>query len=107
QRSSREPLDFEATVEATLLDLAKRFRLKKVLFDPFQMHATAQRLHKAGLRMVEFPQTPANLTLIGSGLFELIRSAGLVTYPDDGIHLPISRAVPKDNARALQITNTH
>ena len=68
------------------------------------MHATAQRLQKAGLRMVEFPQTPANLTLIGSGLFELIRSASLVTYPDDGIHLAISRAVVKENARGLQIT---
>ena len=104
QPSSREPLDFEATVEATLLDLGKRFRLKKILFDPFQMHATAQRLHKAGLRMVEFPQTPANLTLIGSGLFELIRGAGLIAYPDNGIHLAISRAVVKENARGLQIT---
>src|SRR6516162_8374432 len=104
QPSSAEPLDFEATVEATLLDLSKRFRLKKVLYDPFQMHATAQRLHKAGLRMVEFPQTPANLTLIGSGLFELIRGAGLIAYPDDGIYLAISRAVVKENARGLQIT---
>jgi len=104
QPSSAEPLDFEATVEATLLDLGKRFRLKKILFDPFQMHATAQRLHKAGLRMVEFPQTPANLTLIGSGLFELIRGAGLIAYPDDGIYLAISRAVVKENARGLQIT---
>jgi phage terminase large subunit-like protein len=104
QPSQKEPLDFEATIEATLLDWAKRFRLKKILFDPFQMHATAQRLHKAGLRMVEFPQTPGNLTLIGSGLFELIRGAGLVAYPDDGIHLAISRAVVKENVRGLQIT---
>jgi phage terminase large subunit-like protein len=104
QPSSREPLDFEATVEATLLNLQREFRLKKILFDPFQMHATAQRLQKAGLRMVEFPQTPANLTLIGTNLFELIRGTGLISYVDANIHLAISRAVVKENARGLQIT---
>jgi hypothetical protein len=104
QPSERAPLDFEATVEATLLDLQRRFRVRKVLFDPFQMTSTAQRMQKAGVPMREFAQTPANLTVIGTNLFELIRSAGLVTYPDDGIRLAISRAVVKENARGLQIT---
>jgi len=104
QPSEREPLDFEATVEATLLDLQRRFRVRKVLFDPFQMASTAQRMQKAGVPMREFAQTPANLTLIGCNLFELIRGASLVTYHDDGIRLAISRAVVKENARGLQIT---
>jgi len=34
QPSEHAPLDFEATVEATLLDLQCRFRVRKVLFDP-------------------------------------------------------------------------
>ena len=42
-----EPLDFEATIERTLLDLHKRFFLRKVLFDPWQMQATAQRLNSS------------------------------------------------------------
>ena len=104
QPSEREPLDFEATIEATLLDLQRRFRVCKVLFDPFQMASTAQHMQKAGVPMREFAQTPANLTLIGCNLFELIRGASLVTYPDDGLRLAISRAVVKENARGLQIT---
>jgi phage terminase large subunit-like protein len=104
QPSERAPLDFEATVEATLLDLQRRFRVRRVLFDPFQMASTAQRMQKAGVPMREFAQTPANLTVIGTNLFELIRSAGLVAYPDEGIRLAISRAVVKENARGLQIT---
>src|SRR4029077_14088153 len=37
QPSQAEPMDFELSIEATLLDLAKRFQLKKVLYDPYQM----------------------------------------------------------------------
>jgi hypothetical protein len=46
-----------------------------VHFDPYQMAAVAQRLQAAGLPMREFPQTPANLTAIGSNLFRLLPSA--------------------------------
>jgi hypothetical protein len=38
-----EPLDFEQTIEQTLLDLRGRFLLRKCLFDPWQMQASAQR----------------------------------------------------------------
>jgi hypothetical protein len=34
QPSPDEPLDFEETIEATALDLARRFQIKRVLFDP-------------------------------------------------------------------------
>jgi hypothetical protein len=63
QPNPKEPLNFEATIERTLLDLRKRFCLCKVLYDPYQMHATAQRLWRAGVPLEEFPQSPANLTM--------------------------------------------
>ena len=49
QPSPNDPLDFEATIEATLLDLDNRFAVVKVLFDPYQMQAVSQRLARAGL----------------------------------------------------------
>src|SRR5262249_1929453 len=57
QPSAKQPLDFEATVERTLLDLTKRFAVRSVRFDRFQMVALAQRLQAAGVRMEEFPQS--------------------------------------------------
>jgi phage terminase large subunit-like protein len=57
QPSPRDPLDFEATVEQTLLDLRDRFAVREVRYDPFQMVAVAQRLTQAGVPMVEFPQS--------------------------------------------------
>ena len=55
QPNPNEPLDFEATIEATVLDLAKQFNIRRVLFDPYQMQATSQRLTRAEIRIEEFP----------------------------------------------------
>jgi phage terminase large subunit-like protein len=104
QPNPDEPLDFEATIERTLLDLKQRFNLRKVLFDPWQMQAVAQRLTKAGLRIEEFPQSPANLTAASQNLFELIEAQNLVTYPDAGMRLAISRAVASETPRGWRIT---
>ena len=35
QPSPDDPLDFEATIEASLLELKSRFKVRKVLFDPY------------------------------------------------------------------------
>ena len=104
QPSAEEPLDFEGTVERTLLDLKQRFRLMKVLFDPYQMMATAQRLTKAGLPIEEFPQSSPNLTAASQNLYELISSQNLSVYPDSGMRLAISRAIAVETSRGWRIS---
>jgi phage terminase large subunit-like protein len=104
QPSADAPLNFEATVERTLLDLRERFPVRSVHFDPYQMAAVAQRLASSGLPMYEYPQTPPNLTAMGSNLYELIKSAGIVFYPDDDLRLAMSRAVAVETERGLKIT---
>jgi len=59
-----DPINFEDTVEATLLEWRKRFMLRKVWFDPFQMEAVAQRLAKAGIKIEPYAQTIPNLTAV-------------------------------------------
>lgn len=104
QPSPDEPLDFEATIERTLLELRQRFCLCKVLFDPYQMQATAQRLTRAGVQLQEFPQSPANLTTVSQNLFELIRGQNILAYPDPDMRLAISRAVAVETPRGWRIT---
>ena len=99
QPTPEQPLDFESEVEGTLLDLAKRFHVARVLFDPWQMQATAQRLRKQGLNIVEYPQSPGNLTASSQGLFDLVNAGRLVMYPDPEIRLAASRAVAVDMPR--------
>src|SRR5271156_5633896 len=44
-----DPLDFEATVERTLIELRRRFSVREVRYDPYQLVAVAQRLTAQGL----------------------------------------------------------
>jgi hypothetical protein len=104
QPSPDQPLDFERTIEATILELRRKFRLRKVLFDPYQMAASAQRLRGRGVRIEEFPQSVPNLTESSQNLYELIMGRNIVFYPDDAIRLAISRAVAVEGARGWKIS---
>ena len=103
QPSPDEPLDFEATVERSLLDLGERFSVREVRFDPYQMISCAQRLLQRGLPMVEFPQTPPNLTQASSNLYDLIKGRNLAVYPDADMRLSVSRAVAFETPRGWRI----
>ncbi|HJU11105.1 MAG TPA: terminase large subunit [Candidatus Binataceae bacterium] len=103
QPSPHNPLDFEATIERTLLELRRRFYVKEVRFDPFQLVAVAQRLALQGLPMVEFPQSVPNLTEASSNLYELVKGRNLRVYPDDEIRLAVSRAVALETSRGWRI----
>jgi phage terminase large subunit-like protein len=103
QPSVKEPLDFEATIEKALRDIVRRFAVRGVFYDPYQMAAVAQRLQKAGVPMRECPQTVGYLTEIGTNLFELIKAHSFLVYPDDDIRLAISRAIAVETSRGWRI----
>jgi phage terminase large subunit-like protein len=103
QPSAADPLDFEAAVEETLLELRERFHVQEVRYDPYQMVAVAQRLQKAGLPMVEFPQSVPNLTEASTNLYELVKGGNLHAYVDDGLRLAIHRAVAIETSRGWRI----
>jgi phage terminase large subunit-like protein len=101
--SPGDPIDFEATIERTILDWRDRFWLRKVYFDPFQMVSVAQRLAKQDVRIEEYPQTIPNLTAATSNLFDLISSRQLILYPDAGMRLAISRAIIVESSRGWRL----
>jgi terminase large subunit-like protein len=101
--SKRDPIDFEQMIEETILDLRKRFLLRRVHFDPFQMQASAQRLRHLNVNMSEFPQSVPNLTRASQNLFELIKSNNIIVYPDDDIRLAIHRCVAVESTRGWRI----
>jgi hypothetical protein len=76
------PIEFEA-IEDYPFDLARRYKIIQVLFDPTQMIATAQRLTARGINMKEFTQTPSNLSSMTQNLFDLIHDGRLTMYPDE------------------------
>src|ERR1700687_1492025 len=48
QPSPSDPFDFEATIEATLLDMRRRFNVHEVRYDPYQLVAVGHRLSRGG-----------------------------------------------------------
>ena len=98
-----DPINFEGTVEATLSEWRKRFTLRKVWFDPYQMQASAQRLGKAHIKVEEYPQTIPNLTAATSNLFDLIQSRSLVLYADAAMRQAVSRAIIVESSRGWRL----
>ncbi|HVN89924.1 MAG TPA: terminase large subunit [Candidatus Binataceae bacterium] len=103
QPSPDDPLDFEATIERTLLEMRTRFSIREVRYDPYQLVAVAQRLRGNGLPMIEFPQSVPNLTEASSNLYEIIKGANLILYPDADMRLSISRCVALETTRGWRI----
>ena len=107
QPRADDPLDFEATIERTLLEWRERYMIVKVLFDPWQMQAVAQRLRNNGLPIEEFPQSSANLTAASQNLYDLIVGQNLTVYPDEAMRLAISRAVAVETPRGWRISKSN
>ena len=103
QPSPDDPLNFEATIEKTLTELMRRFWVREIRYDPWQLTAVAQRLVAAGLPMAEFPQSVPNLTEASSNLYELVKGHNLSVYPDDAMRLAISRCVALETSRGWRI----
>jgi phage terminase large subunit-like protein len=104
QPSPDDPLDFESTIEATVLDLSRRFSIVKCLFDPYQMAATSQRLARAGVAVEEYPQTVGNMTAASQQLYELVQGQRLILYPDAMMRLAAIRTVAVETPRGFRIT---
>jgi phage terminase large subunit-like protein len=98
-----QPIDFEVAIEDTIRDLHKRYRVRGVLYDPYQMQASAQRLRREGVPIEGFPQSASNLTEASQNLYELIKGGNLVAYPDAAVRLAVSRAVAVETARGWRI----
>ncbi|MCL4533906.1 MAG: terminase large subunit [Bacteroidetes bacterium] len=98
-----ETLDIEDTLEAAVLDLRQRFRVKAVRYDPWQFQRSAQSLTKAGVPMEEFAQSMPNLTAMSSNLYELMKGGNLEGYPDDDIRDAFIAAVAVEGSRGMKI----
>lgn len=103
QPSPADPLDFEATIERELLALRTRFAVRRIWYDPYQLVSSAQRLTRAGLPMVEFPQTVPNLTEASQQLYDLIKGRNLTVYVDEELRSAVHQAVALEGSRGWRI----
>lgn len=84
QGTRKEPVRL-SEVEGWVVQAASSFRAK-VLFDPFQIVGTAQRLQDRGIKVEEFTFSSASVGRLASTLHLLLRDRALVLPDDDRGH---------------------
>jgi phage terminase large subunit-like protein len=104
--SQRNPMDFEISIEAYIKELAEHYTVKECRFDPYQMHRSALTLGKAGIKMVEFPQSTDRLTSMGQNLYNLIKGRNLLLYEDKTMRDHALRCVAQESQRGWKITKS-
>jgi len=101
--TAREPLDLAATIEAYLRELHARYAVAAVLADPYQMHRSITTLRATGVPIAECPQTAANQTRAGQGLFDLLKGSNLELYADADLRQQALNAVAVESARGWRL----
>ena len=98
-----DPINFEETIAKTLREWNARYRVRQILFDPYQMAAVAQQMARERLPIEEYPQTLPNLTACTSNLFDLLSARQLVLYPDAQMRLAISHEIITESSRGWKL----
>jgi phage terminase large subunit-like protein len=101
-RIFKPPIKFEE-LEEVLVVATKRFRVREILYDPYQLVALAQRVSKLRVPMVEYPQTTGNLSEVTSNLFGLIRGQNLEVYNAPDLRQAVLNAVTVEGPRGVRL----
>lgn len=104
QPSRETPINFEQDVVAPLKELCKRFDVRQILFDPYQLEPVEQQLTRAGLPMVRYVQSIPNLTVCANNLYQLVRSRGLMTYPADDLRKAVLQTAITESERGFKLS---
>lgn len=96
------PLDLRE-LEAWVLDVHQRYRVVKVLADPYQLMRSIAFLRDQGVAVEPYQQTTANLTRMATVVLELLRSGSLVLYPSDELREQALNATLVESAHGLRI----
>ncbi len=100
--TSDEPVD-TTDVMQHIRELADRYDLQTVGYDPRFFDVPAKMLTDEGIAMVEQPQTLERMTPAVGSLYEMIRSGGLTHDGDDAFGSQVLNATPRFNDRGFTL----
>jgi len=99
---NKPTIDLTATIGQEILDLHRRGLVEAVYYDPYQLHSLALDLAKAGVRMVELPQTGSR-TEADQALYDAIVSRALRHFGDPVLTEHINNAVAIETPRGFRL----
>lgn len=101
-RLGKPTVDLSATIGAEIQRLHNLGQVQSVYYDPYQLHSIALDLEKAGVSMVELPQTAAR-TSADQALFDAIVGHSLRHYGEPTLTEHITNAVAIETARGFRL----
>ena len=84
-------------------ELAERFRIEEVAFDPWRASQIAQELQQRGVRCSAFPQTDSRMIPASKGLHRAVVERRIVLPADDTLAEHASHAVARHSRRGWRI----
>lgn len=101
-RAGKPTIDLDDTIKAEILRLHALGQVEAVYFDPFQLHSISLDLIKAGVRMIELPQTNAR-TEADQALYDAIIGRLIRHYGDPTLSEHINNAVAVESPRGYRL----
>jgi hypothetical protein len=95
-------VDLDETIAAEILRLHREHNVKEVRCDPWQMASIMNQLQKAGVNVVEMPQT-AQRAEADQALYDAITSGTLATFASPALREAIRKAAAKETARGFRL----
>lgn len=100
-------INFERTIERTMLDWNRRYKIVACYFDPYQLLRSAQLLRDERIKIQEFPQTVTNMVSATQSLDELIHSGNIRLYPNTVLRQHLLSASTKEHAQGIRLVKTN
>lgn len=100
-------INFEVTIEATMLSWNKRYKIVACWFDPYQLLRSAQLLKEHRIKIEEFPQTVTNMVSATQSLSELLHSGNIRLYPNTVLRQHILSASTKEHSVGERLVKTN
>jgi len=104
QPSRDNPINFEVDIADTLRELRRRYDVRSVLFDPYQLESLSQRLLRENVPMERFDQTLPHLTECANHLYTLVRGRGLMVYPAEDLRQAVMNTAVQESERGFRLS---
>jgi phage terminase large subunit-like protein len=93
-------------VAGRIRDLAVRFEVAEVAFDPWRFQAPALELQQDGLPVVPFPQSNVRMVPASERLYSVVREGKLRHPNDQALNRHVARTIARKTERGWRIDKT-
>lgn len=95
--------DLEATLEAYILEMRRKFNVVSIIYDPRDLHQTMTRLRSRGLPCNEYIQNVENMVRASQAFYDALNYDNIEAYPDEEWRSHIQMAIAETKDRGFRI----